>query len=437
MTTKNLSILIMFSLSAVLSIGLIPLGALAAAEAVCPVEPDGALEHVLWSELVYMTLGKEVVRHKFTGYISSDTIAVETSIPIVENTIIVGYDTYTQHIHLGSRQVVWTSKPIDTHSTPGVVKQSDYTDLFVPLHLAVNDRLRILNEDVFVIQENQLVHFIGNNTEVQFGSRMYQKETGVLQGFNVPVPAPSLQDIILCGSSGPSEPEEKGDVILKDGFITSTPYFLSQRAVLHGIFTTPNPPSEPVLLDLELYNEGNQKIAQNWFDDVTIPDERDVDKTLDVPLFLPEGTYTFKAGVFTPDWNSLIHWYDNVETFPLVGLGQYEDGVVVMVFSSANPSAVPAGQSSTLLASFMSPNTQNHALIDLELYDGAGNRVAQQFYDNAAFPRSGTGNFEGIYTLQSPVSLPKGVYTFKVGIFTPGWGSIINWYDNAGTLTVQ
>lgn len=409
----------------------------ARAEVQCPSVPDGTLKQIHWGELIYGTLGKEKVRHKFTGYIANDTISVETSLPQVESNVIVGYDTYTQHIHLGSRQVTWTSKPITAYDAPGVVKQSDYTDLFVFVPLSTGDRVKILTEDQSVLQVGETVYFVGNESHTSFGSRMYQKDTGILQGFNVPTPAPSLLEVKVCGTAPAPEPTGNGDVVLKDGFITSTPYYLSQRAVAHAIFDSPNPPSKEVLLDLELYNSQQQKIAQNWFDHATIPDQNDVEKMLDVPQFLPDGNYTFKAGVFTPEWQQLLHWYDNVQTFPLVGLGQFEDENVLMAHASAAPEVITQGQVSTLLASFFSPDTQNHALIDLELYDAQGSRVAQQFYDNVAFPRSGTGNFEGIYTMQSPVSLPKGVYTFKVGIFKPRWAGLINWYNNAATLMVE
>ena len=35
-----------------------------------------------------------------------------------------------------------------------------------------------------------------------------------------------------------------------------------------------------------------------------------------------------------------------------------------------------------------------------------------------------------------PADAPPGVYTVKVGIFTPGWASMLAWNNNAATVTV-
>lgn len=232
-------------------------------------------------------------------------------------------------------------------------------------------------------------------------------------------------------------PVGDGMVNLIKGFITSTPNYLSQRAVLHGIFATDNPPSDNVLLNLELSNSQNQKVAQAWYDNVRILDKNEIDRTLDVPQYLPGGMYSFDVGIFQPGWDGLIKWYDDVATFRLTDTGQWEDNHVEMAYAWVNPPKIRTGQTSILGASFMSPHTENHVYVDLALLDSTNAKVAETVHENVALPRSGTGNYDIIYTLQSPPTLASGTYTFRVSIHTLGKEKLIAEYLNAATLVVE
>jgi hypothetical protein len=80
-------------------------------------------------------------------------------------------------------------------------------------------------------------------------------------------------------------------------------------------------------------------------------------------------------------------------------------------------------------------STAMRALVDIEVYDPAGAKVAQQFYDNRSFVAGVPVNFSPSWAI--PQGATKGVYTVKVGVFSPGWGTLYSWTNSAMTITVR
>ncbi|MDQ3065193.1 MAG: PA14 domain-containing protein [bacterium] len=90
-----------------------------------------------------------------------------------------------------------------------------------------------------------------------------------------------------------------------------------------------------------------------------------------------------------------------------------------------------------LYARFSSPTTDNQVLLDLEIYNSAGQQIAQQSFDNVFIPRTGTASYQDVYNIVLPANLSDGQYRLAVGIFTPGWQQLITWNDNALSFNVQ
>jgi hypothetical protein len=74
------------------------------------------------------------------------------------------------------------------------------------------------------------------------------------------------------------------------------------------------------------------------------------------------------------------------------------------------------------------------ALVDVEVYDTSGNKVAQQTYDNQAFGAGETKSYT--YTWPLPASTSHGTYSVKIGVFSPGWGRLYAWNDSAAKVIV-
>src|SRR5205085_5102006 len=70
-----------------------------------------------------------------------------------------------------------------------------------------------------------------------------------------------------------------------------------------------------VLIDLEAINANGQKIGQQFFDNTTFQPGQSQTFELTTPANLPPGTYHFSVGIFETSWQSLIHWYDTIQTF--------------------------------------------------------------------------------------------------------------------------
>ena len=71
-------------------------------------------------------------------------------------------------------------------------------------------------------------------------------------------------------------------------------------------------------------------------------------------------------------------------------------------------------------------------LIDVEVYDGNGQRVFQRFYDNQSL-RAGVA----FYLTPSWTPSRAGTYTVKIGVFKPGWNGTLAWNPQAATIVVR
>jgi hypothetical protein len=80
------------------------------------------------------------------------------------------------------------------------------------------------------------------------------------------------------------------------------------------------------------------------------------------------------------------------------------------------------------------PSRDADLLLDFELYDSDGQKVWQAVHDNTPLQGGAMNSDFAIFTI--PDALPPGQYTFKTGVFAPGWGRLYVWNDAAGTLTV-
>ena len=101
--------------------------------------------------------------------------------------------------------------------------------------------------------------------------------------------------------------------------------------------------------------------------------------------------------------------------------------------AAATPASAATGDRVRLAASVADP-AGRRALVDVELYDATGRRVFQRFWDRRQLtPRART--LATVWAV--PAGTRPGRYTVKVGVFTPGWRSLLAWDDAAATVTVR
>jgi hypothetical protein len=100
---------------------------------------------------------------------------------------------------------------------------------------------------------------------------------------------------------------------------------------------------------------------------------------------------------------------------------------------TAAPSTVPQGSPVTVTADVTSTAAAT-VLVDIEIYSAGGTQVFQRAIDRQAFAAGQERTFPVTWTV--PAGTAPGVYTVRIGLFSPGWGIVYTWNSNAGQFTV-
>ena len=187
-----------------------------------------------------------------------------------------------------------------------------------------------------------------------------------------------------------------------------------------------------ILVDLEVYNSNGQKIYQTFFDNTELEAGTGREFAIYHPANLPPGVYRYAVGVFNPGWDGLIEWYDFPRALtvhdpnePLPELNVTDSAIQSETFS--------VGQSTLLSATITNTVAPVETLVDLEVYNEAGDKMAQHYVNNVHF----ASNESRTFNMNTPTDLPPGRYRFAVGIFQPWWSDLMQWRDAEGYFEVQ
>jgi autotransporter family porin len=101
--------------------------------------------------------------------------------------------------------------------------------------------------------------------------------------------------------------------------------------------------------------------------------------------------------------------------------------------SASVPATIARGTTATITASVTSTVSRG-VLIDVEVYNAGGAKVYQRWWDNRSLVANQTSRVTA--TWQVPPSQPTGTYIVKIGVFTPGWASLLDWNNRAATFSV-
>jgi hypothetical protein len=101
--------------------------------------------------------------------------------------------------------------------------------------------------------------------------------------------------------------------------------------------------------------------------------------------------------------------------------------------ASPNPSSIPAGGATTItLTITCTAGSLTGGLIDLEIYDPSGVKVAQPTWTGQSF----TTGQQRQYTYNWTAGSTTGAHSLRVGVFSGDWSQLYHWNGNAGTVTV-
>jgi hypothetical protein len=98
-----------------------------------------------------------------------------------------------------------------------------------------------------------------------------------------------------------------------------------------------------------------------------------------------------------------------------------------------SPATVAPGGTADVIANVTSAAAST-VLIDLEVHGPGGALVAQKYSDNQTFAAGETKSFE--LNWGTPAGSAPGSYTIAIGVFSPGWGTLRAWNNQAAVFAV-
>ncbi|MDB5244209.1 MAG: hypothetical protein JWN18_79 [Parcubacteria group bacterium] len=186
--------------------------------------------------------------------------------------------------------------------------------------------------------------------------------------------------------------------------------------------------TSPFIVDMEIYDSSAKQIAQQVYDNQTIPTDGTATYTLS---WLPPtvGNYVTKIGLFKLGWAGVYEWTDQALAITVLNRAPASSTPPAFAQSTTVTPNPSVGSTDTISATITNSGGDANALVDLEIYkDGA--KVGQQVYDNQSF-LAGTAK-----TFTYPYPVPaSGTYKVSIGVFQPGWGPLYTWFDQIATFT--
>jgi aryl-phospho-beta-D-glucosidase BglC (GH1 family) len=131
------------------------------------------------------------------------------------------------------------------------------------------------------------------------------------------------------------------------------------------------------------------------------------------------------------DQNMINAVQGNSFVAPVAGLGGAAPAFTAT--ASASPSTIAPGATGTINTSVTDTGgATSNLVVDIEVYNSAGTKVAQQTYSGQNFTGGGTNTYNWSWTAPTTT----GTYTVSVGVFNSTWSTTYYWGSNAATTTV-
>ena len=147
---------------------------------------------------------------------------------------------------------------------------------------------------------------------------------------------------------------------------------------------------------------------------------------------VPQQMFDWTTGA-VKDQNMINAVLGNSFVSPVAGLGGTAPSFSAT--ASASPATISPGATGTITASFKDTGgAASNLVVDIEVYNSAGTKVAQQTYSGQNFTGAGTNTNTYNWTWTAPAT--TGAYTVSLGVFKSDWSATYYWGNNAATITV-
>jgi hypothetical protein len=183
-------------------------------------------------------------------------------------------------------------------------------------------------------------------------------------------------------------------------------------------------------VDLQVWSPAGAQVAQKQFSaqDFASGQSRSYTYAWTAPVTV--GTYTLKVRVLAANGTAL---YLNESAATVTVTGPTVPSPTFTATATVAPASVTTTGTATVTATVKATGAAvTGSLIDVEIYNSGGTKVAQQTYPAQDF----TSGQSRTYTYPWAAPATPGVYTVKLGVFSADWSKNYTWNDQAATVTV-
>ncbi len=145
------------------------------------------------------------------------------------------------------------------------------------------------------------------------------------------------------------------------------------------------------------------------------------------------GPYYYWVGAFSGDWAEQLIPVESALDINVLNRNPGGATEADVQFSSA--SAPASAQQNSIVdvdASFTNLGTNGAVIVNLEIYDSAGNQVQQEFFENVTFAAGESQSF----SIDWNANVPEGTYYFAASTFSSDWSELLQWVSDAAVISI-
>lgn len=94
--------------------------------------------------------------------------------------------------------------------------------------------------------------------------------------------------------------------------------------------------------------------------------------------------------------------------------------------------SVQVGNAVSLSAAVKTSGAASNVIVDIEVYNSAGQKIFQKFYEGQNFSANETRSFTASWTPSA-----EGTYRMTIGVFNSNWSQAHHWNNNGASISVQ
>jgi mannan endo-1,4-beta-mannosidase len=189
-----------------------------------------------------------------------------------------------------------------------------------------------------------------------------------------------------------------------------------------------------VNVDIGIWNPWGSRVAQHVVSSQTFAagQSRSYSWAWAVPPGLAAGTYRVSVGLFNATWSTDYVWVNQADTFVVQASAS---AAFSAGSTTVSPNPVWRGQTVTVQTAVRATAAASGILVDMEIYDSGGRKVAQQVATGQSFAAGQTRTYTHSWWV--PTNGSTGTYTVRIGVFNGNWTTRYLWVNGARSFTVR